>query len=181
MILALTDREEELWWIAVILGFVVIVAVVALLTLLVMFVKTIEDRVTTIKLLADDASRPDDFVRPGHINPLRARDGGSLVRTGQTEGSVDLARLAGCRPAGIVCEIMNDDGTMSRLPELIEFARRFEMPILTVADLIAYRLREEPQITQVARGRVTTDAMGPTAKTLIMAPLVSVPSHVFRR
>jgi 3,4-dihydroxy 2-butanone 4-phosphate synthase/GTP cyclohydrolase II len=92
--------------------------------------------------IADDA-RPIDLVSPGHIFPLRARKGGVLVRTGQTEGSVDLARLAGCKPAGVICEIMKDDGEMARMPELEEFAGRHGLVICSVADLIAYRLERE--------------------------------------
>jgi 3,4-dihydroxy 2-butanone 4-phosphate synthase / GTP cyclohydrolase II len=126
------------------------------------------DRSRTIEVAAGPDASAGDLVSPGHIFPLRARDGGVLVRAGQTEGSVDLARLAGCAPAGIVCEIMNDDGTMSRLPQLIEFAREHELSILTVADLIGYRLQEEPQVTHVAQGVVDTDVLG------------TVTAHLFR-
>jgi 3,4-dihydroxy 2-butanone 4-phosphate synthase/GTP cyclohydrolase II len=126
------------------------------------------DRSRTIEVAARPDASAGDLVSPGHIFPLRARDGGVLVRAGQTEGSVDLARLAGCSPAGIVCEIMNEDGTMSRLPQLIEFAREHELSILTVADLIGYRLQEEPQVTRVAQGVVDTDVLG------------TVTAHLFR-
>jgi 3,4-dihydroxy 2-butanone 4-phosphate synthase/GTP cyclohydrolase II len=126
------------------------------------------DRSRTIEVAAGPDASAGDLVSPGHIFPLRARDGGVLVRAGQTEGSVDLARLAGCSPAGIVCEIMNEDGTMSRLPQLIEFAREHELSILTVADLIGYRLQEEPQVTRVAQGVVDTDVLG------------TVTAHLFR-
>jgi 3,4-dihydroxy 2-butanone 4-phosphate synthase/GTP cyclohydrolase II len=126
------------------------------------------DRSRTIEVAARPDASVGDLVSPGHIFPLRARDGGVLVRAGQTEGSVDLARLAGCSPAGIVCEIMNEDGTMSRLPQLIEFAREHELSILTVADLIGYRLQEEPQVTRVAQGVVDTDVLG------------TVTAHLFR-
>ncbi len=101
------------------------------------------DRARTILTAIDPRTRPSDLVRPGHIFPLRAREGGVLVRAGQTEASVDLARLAGLTPAGVICEIMNGDGTMARLPQLIKLARRFNMKIVTVADLIRYRLQHE--------------------------------------
>lgn len=101
------------------------------------------DRARTIQAAIDPASGPQDLVTPGHIFPLRARDGGVLVRTGQTEGSVDLARLSGLTPSGVICEIMNDDGTMARLPDLIEFGREHGIRIVAVADLIRWRLRNE--------------------------------------
>ena len=101
------------------------------------------DRAHTIRTAIAEDARPRDIVRPGHIFPLRARDGGVLRRTGQTEGSVDLARLAGMKPAGVICEIMNDDGTMARMPDLVVFARTHGLKIVTVADLIEYRLRNE--------------------------------------
>jgi 3,4-dihydroxy 2-butanone 4-phosphate synthase/GTP cyclohydrolase II len=107
------------------------------------------DRATTVAVAIGDDARPHDIVRPGHIFPLRARDGGVLRRAGQTEGSVDLARMAGLKPAGVICEIMNDDGTMARMPDLVAFARRHDLKIVTVADLIQYRLRHE---TLVRRG-----------------------------
>jgi len=101
------------------------------------------DRAHTIRLSMDAATRPDDLARPGHIFPLRAREGGVLVRTGQTEGSVDLARLSGLTPAAVICEIMKEDGTMARMPELLEFAKRHDMPIVSVADIVRYRMRHE--------------------------------------
>lgn len=108
------------------------------------------DRARTIQVaVADDTTR-DDLVMPGHIFPLRARDGGVLVRTGQTEGSVDLARLAGLKPAAVICEIMNPDGTMARRPELEEFSRQHEMVLLSVEDLIAYRLQRESLVELIA-------------------------------
>lgn len=100
-------------------------------------------RAHTIRLAADPASGPRDFVRPGHVFPLRAREGGVLVREGQTEGIVDLARLAGARPAGVICEIMNEDGTMARMPQLEEFGARHGLKICTIESLIAYRRRTE--------------------------------------
>ncbi|MDD3552946.1 MAG: bifunctional 3,4-dihydroxy-2-butanone-4-phosphate synthase/GTP cyclohydrolase II [Deltaproteobacteria bacterium] len=101
------------------------------------------DRATTILAAVADGATPDDIVTPGHIFPLRARDGGVLVRAGQTEGSVDLARLAGLKPAGVICEIMKDDGSMARMPDLEIFAREHGLKIVTIADLIAYRLQKE--------------------------------------
>jgi 3,4-dihydroxy 2-butanone 4-phosphate synthase/GTP cyclohydrolase II len=101
------------------------------------------DRAHTILTAVTDGCSADDLARPGHIFPLRARSGGVLVRTGQTEGSVDLARLAGLKPAGVICEIMNDDGTMARMPELRKFALDHGLKICSVADLVAYRMRTE--------------------------------------
>ena len=114
------------------------------------------DRATTIRLLADPATRPDDLVRPGHMHPLRAREGGVLVRTGQTEGSVDLCRLAGLRPAAAIIEIMNDDGTMARLPELVEFCRRHGLKMCKIADIIAYRMAREQLVERIAESQVQT-------------------------
>src|SRR5262252_8091572 len=99
------------------------------------------DRARTIKVAIDPASRPSDLVKPGHTFPLRARKGGVLVRAGQTEAAVDLARMAGLLPAGVICEIMNDDGTMSRVPDLIKFCAEHNLKMLTVAELIRYRMR----------------------------------------
>jgi 3,4-dihydroxy 2-butanone 4-phosphate synthase/GTP cyclohydrolase II len=101
------------------------------------------DRATTILTAVADDARPEDLVSPGHVFPLRARKGGVLVRTGQTEGSVDLARLAGLKSAAVICEVMKDDGTMARLPDLEEFAARHDLKIATIADLVEYRLRHE--------------------------------------
>ena len=98
------------------------------------------DRARTIQAAVAQKAKPDDFSSPGHIFPLRAKNGGVLVRPGQTEGSVDLARLAGIQPAGVICEIMNDDGTMSRMPQLREFAEEHQINIVTIADLIKYRM-----------------------------------------
>jgi 3,4-dihydroxy 2-butanone 4-phosphate synthase/GTP cyclohydrolase II len=114
------------------------------------------DRATTIKAAINPASGPEDLARPGHVFPLRARPGGVLQRTGQTEGSVDLARLAGLYPAGVICEIMNDDGTMSRVPHLMEFAKKFSLKIITVKDLIAYRIRKESLVRRVAVTKMPT-------------------------
>jgi 3,4-dihydroxy 2-butanone 4-phosphate synthase/GTP cyclohydrolase II len=108
----------------------------------------------------DAASRPDDFVRPGHINPLRSRNGGVLVRTGQTEGSVDLARLAGLEPAGVICEIMNEDGTMARRPQLERFAAIHGLLIVSVAELIRYRLLRESLVERVSEVEVEVAEIG---------------------
>src|SRR5271165_2495340 len=101
------------------------------------------DRALTIKTAIDPDAKYTDLARPGHVFPLRARKGGVLVRAGQTEASVDLARLAGLVPAGVICEIMNDDGTMARVPQLTEFCRQHDMKMLTVAELIRYRMAHE--------------------------------------
>src|SRR6202795_2158909 len=114
------------------------------------------DRSHTIKIAIDPATRPSDLARPGHVFPLRARKGGVLVRAGQTEASVDLARLAGMVPAGIICEIMKDDGTMARVPDLIEFCRTHEMKMLTVAELIRYRMKHERYVHRVGEAMVET-------------------------
>ena len=116
------------------------------------------DRATTVLTAIAEDAKPSDLSRPGHIFPLRARDGGVLRRTGQTEGSVDLARLAGLKPAGVICEIMNDDGTMARLPDLVEFATEHEIKIVTIADLIQYRLRKETLVKRVAVANMPTVA-----------------------
>jgi 3,4-dihydroxy 2-butanone 4-phosphate synthase/GTP cyclohydrolase II len=118
------------------------------------------DRAHTIRVAADPASKPSDLVTPGHVFPLRARRGGVLVRTGQTEGSVDLARLAGLQPAGVICEIMNDDGTMARMPDLERFAERHGLVILSIADLIQYRLHMERLVRPVREQPVRLDATG---------------------
>jgi len=114
------------------------------------------DRATTIKTAINPKSGPEDLARPGHVFPLRAKPGGVLQRTGQTEGSVDLARLAGLTPAGVICEIMNDDGTMSRVPQLLEFSKKFNLKIVTVKDLIAYRVRKESLVRRVAVTKLPT-------------------------
>jgi 3,4-dihydroxy 2-butanone 4-phosphate synthase/GTP cyclohydrolase II len=101
------------------------------------------DRARTIKAMVNPRSKPEDFSRPGHIFPLRAKEGGVLVRTGHTEAAVDLAKLAKLRPAGVICEIMNDDGTMARTPQLKEFAKKHKLKICTIADLIKYRMAAE--------------------------------------
>jgi 3,4-dihydroxy 2-butanone 4-phosphate synthase / GTP cyclohydrolase II len=114
------------------------------------------DRARTIQVAIDPRTRPSDLARPGHMFPLRARKGGVLVRAGQTEASVDLARLAGLVPAGIICEIMKDDGTMARVPDLIGFCRAHEMKMLTVAELIRYRMQHERYVHRAGEALVET-------------------------
>ncbi|HKA14546.1 MAG TPA: bifunctional 3,4-dihydroxy-2-butanone-4-phosphate synthase/GTP cyclohydrolase II [Myxococcota bacterium] len=118
------------------------------------------DRATTILTAIAADARPSDIARPGHVFPLRARQGGVLRRAGQTEGSVDLARLAELTPAGVICEIMNDDGTMARMPDLIEFSRRHGVKIVSIADLIQYRLRKEKLVRRAAVAMMPTRAGG---------------------
>jgi 3,4-dihydroxy 2-butanone 4-phosphate synthase/GTP cyclohydrolase II len=114
------------------------------------------DRAKTIELLADTETRPNDLNRPGHIFPLRAVPGGVLRRVGQTEASVDLARLAGLPPAGVICEILNDDGTMARRPQLEEFARKHNLRFITVAQIVAYRLKHERLVRRIAEATLPT-------------------------
>jgi len=118
------------------------------------------DRARTIEAAVAPDATPRDIISPGHIFPLRAREGGVLVRTGQTEGSVDLARLAGLRTAGVICEIMKDDGTMARMPDLEKFAAEHDLKIATIADLVAYRLREDRLVHRAAEARLPTDHAG---------------------
>ena len=115
------------------------------------------DRAATVLAAIDPKTRPADLARPGHMFPLKARDGGVLVRAGQTEAAVDLARIAGLYPAGVICEILNDDGTMARVPELTKFARRHRLPMITIADLIKYRMRTETLVRRVASAQLPTD------------------------
>jgi 3,4-dihydroxy 2-butanone 4-phosphate synthase/GTP cyclohydrolase II len=115
------------------------------------------DRAATVLTAIDPATKPADLVRPGHIFPLRARNAGVLARAGQTEAAVDLARLAGLRPAGVICEIMNEDGSMARVPELRQFAARHNILLITVADLIKYRLRTDSVVECVASAKLPTE------------------------
>ena len=115
------------------------------------------DRARTIQVAIDPKSGPTDLSRPGHVFPLIAKDGGVLRRTGQTEGAVDLARLAGLRPAGVICEIMNDDGTMARMAELRAFAARHGLCVLSIADLIKYRMRTESHVHRAAEARLPSE------------------------
>jgi len=114
------------------------------------------DRATTILTAIDERSQPEDLVSPGHIFPLKAQRGGVLVRTGQTEGSVDLARLAGKKPAGVICEVMNEDGTMARMPDLEIFSQKHGLKIVTIADLIKYRLHKESLVRRIATAKLPT-------------------------
>jgi 3,4-dihydroxy 2-butanone 4-phosphate synthase/GTP cyclohydrolase II len=116
-----------------------------------------QDRARTIKALADPRSQPDDFSRPGHIFPLRAKEGGVLVRTGHTEAAVDLAKLAKLKPVGVICEIMNDDGTMARTPQLKVFAKKHGLKICTIADLIKYRMASEKLVRLVEETPLPTE------------------------
>ena len=114
------------------------------------------DRATTIMAAINPEAKPENLVSPGHVFPIRARKGGVLVRTGQTEGSVDLCRLAGLTPAGVICEVMKDDGTMARMPDLEVFAREHNLKIVTIADLIDYRMQNESLIRRVAQATIPT-------------------------
>jgi 3,4-dihydroxy 2-butanone 4-phosphate synthase/GTP cyclohydrolase II len=114
------------------------------------------DRAATVRAAIDPKTKPSDLARPGHMFPLRARDGGVMVRAGQTEAAVDLARIAGLYPAGVICEIMNEDGTMARVPELTKFARKHRLLMITIADLIQYRMRTERLIRRVATADLPT-------------------------
>lgn len=118
------------------------------------------DRAHTVQVAIDDETTSLDLARPGHVFPLRAKRGGVLVRAGQTEGSVDLARLAGLKPAGVICEIMNDDGTMSRMPQLREFSRRHNLRVVTIAELVAYRMRKELLVRRAAETEIPTEFGG---------------------
>lgn len=118
------------------------------------------DRATTIRTAVADDAKPSDLVRPGHVFPLRAKEGGVIVRAGQTEGSVDLARLAGLKPAGVICEIMDDDGTMARMPSLEKFSKEHDIGICTIADLIEYRMRTESFVQRVVETVIPTSHAG---------------------
>jgi 3,4-dihydroxy 2-butanone 4-phosphate synthase/GTP cyclohydrolase II len=115
------------------------------------------DRAATVLAAIDPATRPSDLIRPGHMFPLRSRTGGVMVRAGQTEAAVDLARIAGLYPAGVICEIMNEDGTMARVPQLTRFAKRHGLPMITIADLIKYRTRTESLVKRIASARLPTE------------------------
>lgn len=115
------------------------------------------DRAETIKCLIDPGTKPDDLLKPGHIFPLRARKGGVLVRAGQTEASFDLAKIAGLNPSGVICEVMKDDGTMARMPDLIEFSREFDIPIITIEEIIKYRIQKDTLVEKVAEASLPTE------------------------
>ena len=125
------------------------------------------DRAHTVRIAANPNARPEDIVSPGHVFPLKARKGGVLVRTGQTEGSVDLARLADLTPAGVICEIMKADGTMARMPDLERFAATHGLRILTIADLIRYRLLTERLVRRVSEAQVTLDQTGSEWRAIV--------------
>ncbi|HTR47510.1 MAG TPA: 3,4-dihydroxy-2-butanone-4-phosphate synthase [Verrucomicrobiae bacterium] len=114
------------------------------------------DRATTVLTATDPHTKPEDLARPGHVYTLRARNGGVLVRAGQTEASVDLSRIAGLDPSGVICEIMNDDGTMARIPQLVEFCRQHGLKLVTVADLIRYRMQHERNVRRIAESVLPT-------------------------
>jgi 3,4-dihydroxy 2-butanone 4-phosphate synthase / GTP cyclohydrolase II len=118
------------------------------------------DRATTILAAVADDAKPSDLVRPGHVFPLRARNGGVMVRVGQTEGSVDLAKLAGLKPAGVICEVMDEDGTMARMPALEEFSEKHDIGIVTIADLVEYRMRAESFVHRAAATSIPTNYGG---------------------
>lgn len=134
------------------------------------------DRARTILTAVDPNSKPSDLARPGHIFPLRAKKGGVLVRVGQTEASVDIARIANCNPSGVVCEIMNDDGTMSRLPELEKFAGKHDLKIISVADLVRYRIQKETLVRCVVESDLPTDYG--TFKARVYENIVNGETHV---
>lgn len=144
-----------------------------------------KDRAHTLKVAADPNSGPDDLVIPGHVFPLRARTGGVLVRTGQTEGAVDLARLAGLVPAGVICEVMNDDGSMARMPDLEVFGREHGLRIVSIADMVQYRMHTEPLVARVREDVLVLDETGTpwrvisyraTSGTAELVALVKVPA-----
>jgi 3,4-dihydroxy 2-butanone 4-phosphate synthase / GTP cyclohydrolase II len=134
------------------------------------------DRTRTILTAIQPDTRPNDLARPGHIFPLRARDGGVLVRAGQTEAAVDLSRLAGMNPSGVICEIMNEDGTMARVPQLREFCARHKLKMISVADLIRYRLRHEHYVHRRAEGCIDTE-FG-EFRTVLYSSEISPESHM---
>jgi len=135
------------------------------------------DRAVTILTAIDDEARPEDLGRPGHIFPLRAMDGGVLRRAGQTEGSIDLCRLAGMKPAGVICEIMNDDGTMSRMPELKKFAREHGIHIVTIADIIKYRLSKDSLVKRMVETSLPSK-FGGDFKMIIYENVIDVHHHI---
>ncbi len=135
------------------------------------------DRARTIKTAINPKSRPEDIARPGHIFPLRAQPGGVLQRAGQTEGSVDLARLAGLNAAGVICEIMNDNGTMARVPQLAKFAKKHGLKMVTIKDLIQYRMRNECLVQRLATTKMPT-AFGGEFKAMIFGNMVDNTTHI---
>jgi len=134
------------------------------------------DRAKTIKIAIDPKTQPSDLARPGHIFPLQARDGGVLERAGQTEAAVDVARLAGLKPAGVICEIMNEDGSMARLPQLEKFSQTYDIPILTIADLIRYRMKHERLVKKIEEADLPTHFGH--FKMLIFEDIIHKESHL---
>ena len=135
------------------------------------------DRATTILTAIADESGPEDIAMPGHVFPLKAREGGVLVRAGQTEGSVDLARLAGLKPSGVICEIMKDDGTMARMPDLEVFSKKHDLKIVTIADLIAYRLRTESFVNRDVETRLPS-RFGGEWKLIVYSSIIDPNEHL---
>jgi len=135
------------------------------------------DRARTILTAINPKKKADDLVTPGHVFPLRARPGGVLQRAGQTEGSVDLARLAGLYPAGVICEIMNDDGTMARVPQLMRFARRHGLRIITIKDLIEYRMRNECLVHRIAEANIPTK-YGGEFRAIVFGSMLDNSEHI---
>ncbi|MEW6714141.1 MAG: bifunctional 3,4-dihydroxy-2-butanone-4-phosphate synthase/GTP cyclohydrolase II [Nitrospirota bacterium] len=135
------------------------------------------DRAKTIKTAIDPKSKPEDLARPGHTFPLRAQPGGVLQRAGQTEGSVDLARIAGLYPAGVICEIMNDDGTMARVPQLAKFAQKHKLKMVTIKDLIRYRMHNESLVTRLATAKVPT-RFGGDMRAIVFGNMLDNSEHV---
>jgi 3,4-dihydroxy 2-butanone 4-phosphate synthase/GTP cyclohydrolase II len=135
------------------------------------------DRARTIAVAINPELGRDDIVSPGHVFPLMARDGGVLVRTGHTEAAVDIARLAGLTPAGVICEIMNDDGTMARLPDLVAFAQRHNLKLGTIADLIAYRRQTEKLVKRVEEG-LTPSRVGEPWRLIVYRSLIDNVEHI---
>ena len=135
------------------------------------------DRATTILTAIADESGPEDIAMPGHVFPLKAREGGVLVRAGQTEGSVDLARLAGLKPSGVICEIMKDDGTMARMPDLEVFSKEHDLKIVTIADLIAYRLRTESFVNRDVETRLPS-RFGGEWKLIVYSSIIDPNEHL---
>ena len=134
------------------------------------------DRATTILTAVNPNSKPSDLARPGHIFPLRAKRGGVLVRVGQTEASVDIARIAECHPSGVICEIMNDDGTMSRMPDLEKFAEKHDLKIISVADLVRYRIHKETLVRRVVETDLPTDYG--TFRAIVYENIMNGETHV---
>lgn len=135
------------------------------------------DRAKTIKTAIDPKTKSEDIARPGHTFPLRAQPGGVLQRAGQTEGSVDLARIAGLYPAGVICEIMNDDGTMARVPQLAKFAQKHKLKMVTIKDLIRYRMHNESLVTRLATAKVPT-RFGGDMRAIVFGNMLDNSEHV---